>query len=366
MIRIKNKIWFHFYDLLTVFGFIILFIYFGKKDLGFMSAGVCGVFLAISIYTAVHNAEVIAKRVGPSIGALVLALAVTIIEVGLIVSMMATNNPESAQIARDTVFSALMIGTNGIIGICILFGGIRHRELGFQPQGTSSLISALGVLAVLTLVLPNYTTTSAGPTYSTNQLIYVSVVSFFLYTVLVWAQTVSHKSFFRSITAEEYRRLESREIVPTRQKTAISFIGLFVSLISVIGLAKTLSSTIEMSLLSLGAPQATVGVAIALLVLAPETFAALNAAKINQLQTSLNLALGSGAASIALTVPVVSVYAIIFDKSLVLGLDPKSLVFLILTFLCSGFTFSTDKTTNLKGVIHLVILVSYIALVFMP
>lgn len=363
-----NKLaqFFDLYAVSTIIGFVVLIFHFGSHDLSFISATLCGISLATSIYTAVHNADLIAKRIGPSLGALILALAVTIIEVGLIVSMMTNDKPESALVARDTIFAALMIVTNGIIGICMLFGGLRHKELGFQPQGTSTLMAVLCVLSALTLVLPNYTTTSFGPTYTVNQLIFVSLASITLYGLLVWTQTVSHKNFFKPISVEEYKNLESQEIMPNQSKAFAALIGLLLSLVVVIGLAKTLSHTIEDTIISLGAPPATVGIIIALLVLAPETFAALNAAKTNQLQTSLNLALGSGAASIALTIPVVSIYTILAEKKLILGLDQKSLAFLILTFICGGFTFSTDKTTSLKGIVHLIILVSYIALSFMP
>lgn len=327
---------------------------------------IAALFLAAGISAAVHNAEVIAQRVGPSLGTLILALSVTVIEVALIVSLMGNQGPESHTVARDTVFAAIMIVTNGIIGVCILLGGLKHKELGFQSMGTTALLGVLAVLATLTLVMPNFTTTTAGPTYGERQLIFASLTSVLLYAALVWAQTKSHKNFFEALTEHEKNELERVHLRPSLQRTFLSFFGLILSLVAVVGLAKILSPAIEMGLASMGAPKAAVGVVIALLVLAPETLAAINAAKINQLQTSLNLALGSGAASIALTIPVVSLYSIVSGDPLSLGLDPKSMAFLIITFMAGSFTFGSGRTTALHGIVHLVILASYVGLTFMP
>lgn len=326
----------------------------------------CSTALAYAISSSVHSAEVIAKRVGPSLGAIILALAVTIIEVGLIVSMMSTQGEGGATLARDTVFSTVMIVTNGILGICLVIGGMRHKELGFEPQGTSSLISILCVLSALTLVIPNFTTSMVGPIYTKNQLIFISLISLLAYVVLLWAQTVTHKNYFQVVSKEEFEELESSQYVPSKKETVIAFISLAVNLITVIGLAKLLSPAIAELLKFVGAPEATLGIILAILVLAPETLAAVNAAKRNQLQTSLNLALGSGAASIALTIPAVSFYTIMYDKKLILGLDHKSTAFLIFTFICSGLTFSQTKSTSLHGFIHLLIMISFVALSFMP
>lgn len=350
----------------SVLCFIILIYVISNNDLSFLETLICSSALAFSIYSSVYNAEVIAKRIGPSLGALLLALAVTVIEVGLIVSIMNAGGVGASTIARDTVFATIMIVTNGIIGICLIVGGLRHRELGFQPQGTSSLIGILSVLSAVTLVLPNFTTSSIGPTYSDYQLTFVSVISLVAYGVITWAQTISHRTYFQAMTDDQFKKLETFNYVPSRAKSILSFACMIVSLLCVVGLAKVLSPSISEGIRAIGAPHATVGIIIALLVLAPETFAAINAAKNNQLQTSLNLALGSGAASIALTIPAVSIFILISGGELVLGLDPKSTAFLMLTFIASGLTFATGKTTVLQGVVHLMILVSYIALSFMP
>ncbi|TGL86220.1 ionic transporter y4hA [Leptospira congkakensis] len=323
------------------------------------------VFLAVGISSAVHSAEVIAERVGPSLGTLILAISVTVIEVALIVSLMSNDTADSPQIARDTVFAALMIVTNGIIGICILLGGLKHKELGFQSVGTTALLGVLAVLSTLTLILPLFTTTTNRGTYSAGQLIFVSLASLVLYGSLVWSQTKSHKNFF-AVSEEEVSQPEISGTRPSKKRAVTSFISLLFSLVAVVGLSKILSPTIESTIAALGAPKAVVGIVIAILVLAPETLAAMNAAKINELQTSLNLALGSGAASIALTIPAVSLYSLMFDKPLTLGLDSKGIVFLMVTFLAGSFTFGSGRTTSLHGLIHLVIMASFLAISLMP
>jgi Ca2+:H+ antiporter len=321
--------------------------------------------LAVSVITSVHHAEVIAARIGPTLGALVLAIAVTIIEVGLIVSMMTNDTPDSAVVARDTVYAAVIIVTNGILGVCLFVGGRRYREIGFHAGGTSSLLAVLAVLCGLTMILPNYTTSTGGGTYSTAQLIFASVASLALYGCLLVAQTKTHKDYFESPTHGDSEP-HAEHPRPTLRAAWRSFVCMLLSLASVIGFAKKLSPAIETGILAAGAPRATVGIVIALLVLAPETWAAVSAARQNRLQTSLNLALGSGAASIALTIPTVSVFAIVSSRPLVLGLDAKGIAFLTLTFVTSSLTLGRGKSTELQGLTHLVLLGAFLAFSFMP
>jgi Ca2+:H+ antiporter len=325
--------------------------------------------LGASVATAVHHAEVIAIRVGATLGAVVLALAVTVIEVGLIVSMMTNDTPDSATVARDTVFAAVIIVTNGILGVCLLLGGLRYKALEFHAGGTSALLAVLGVLSGLTLVLPNYTTSTAGPTYSPSQLVFASVASLVLYGCLLFAQTKTHKDYFQPAASPPdpcHAGTQSPQATPSRRKAWVSFGSLMLSLVAVIGFAKTLSPAIEAGVVAVGAPRATVGIVIALLVLAPEMLAAVSAARHNLLQTSLNLALGSGAASIALTIPVVGVFALVTHRPLVLGLEPKNVAFIVLTFVTGGLTLGRGSTTALQGLIHLVLLGAFLALSFVP
>jgi Ca2+:H+ antiporter len=323
--------------------------------------------LGAAVATAVHHAEVIAIRVGATLGAVVLALAVTVIEVGLIVSMMTNDTPDSATVARDTVFAAVIIVTNGILGVCLLLGGLRYKALEFHAGGTSALLAVLGVLSGLTLVLPNYTTSTAGPTYSPSQLVFASVASLVLYGCLLFAQTKTHKDYFQAVAnPDDDANPSVHPAIPSRRKAWVSFGSLMLSLVAVIGFAKTLSPAIEAGVVAVGAPRATVGIVIALLVLAPETLAAVSAARHNLLQTSLNLALGSGAASIALTIPVVGVFALVTHRPLVLGLEPKNVAFIVLTFVTGGLTLGRGSTTALQGLIHLVLLGAFLALSFVP
>jgi Ca2+:H+ antiporter len=351
-------------DYLSLAGFagmLLIYLVFGKGEITYLLAAI---LLAIGVSASVQNADVIAERIGPGLGTIVLALSVTIIEVALIVSLMANNTANSPTIARDTVFSTVMIVANGTIGICILVGGLRQKALAFQALGTTALLGVLAVLSILTLVLPNFTTTTHGPTYDAKQLIFVSIVAVILYGALVWAQTKTHKNYFEP-TQNENKKIGEHPF-PTVARTWVSFFGLMLSLLTVIGLAKFMSPIIEKTVIAIGAPGTVVGIIISVLVLAPETLAAVKAARINELQTSLNLALGSAAASIALTIPCVSIYSIFSGYGLSLGLDGKGIVFLAMTFLAACFTFGSGRTTALHGIVHLTIASAYMALSFLP
>ncbi|CAM2147620.1 putative ionic transporter y4hA [Pararobbsia alpina] len=320
------------------------------------------VFLGAAVFSAVHHAEVIAHRVGEPFGTLVLAVAVTVIEVALIVSVMLTGGPEKAALARDTVFAAVMIVCNGIVGICLLAGGIRHREQGFQIQGASAALAVLASLAVLTLVLPNYTSTVPGPYLSPSQLIFAGIVSLILYGTFVFVQTVRHRHYFLPEETQATTDDDATAPRPTGKMTLASSVLLLVSLLAVVGLAKTLSPSIERAVQSMGAPDALVGVVIAALVLLPEGTAALRSARADRLQISLNLALGSALASIGLTIPTVAFLFVAIHQPLVLGLEPKETVLLALTLFTGVITLGTGRTTVLQGVVHFVLFLVFLFL----
>lgn len=337
-------------------------------DAHFSVSLIAAAFLAIAVMSSVHHAEVVAHKIGESLGTLVLALCVTIIEVGLIVSLMGKSGPESAVLARDTVFAAVMIITNGMVAICLILGGLRYKEQEFQVQGSKSLFVVLLTLAMIVFILPNFTTTTAGPTYSIAQLIFIAVICLLIYLLFVFFQTKSHKAYFEPMTAPvEINSGEAVELDEvSRTEALLSFISLCISLVAVIGLAKLISPMIEQTVVFIGAPKATVGLFIAVVVLLPETWAAANAARANRLQTSLNLALGSGVASIALTIPVVIAYSLMNGMPLDLGLDPKNMVFLLMTILVGTITLGTGKSTLLQGSVHAVILFTYFFMSFVP
>jgi Ca2+:H+ antiporter len=324
------------------------------------------VFLGIAVMSSVHHAEIIAHRIGEGLGTLVLAVSVTIIEVGLIISLMGSGGPGASILARDTVFAAVMIVTNGIVALCLILGGMKFKEQEFQVQGSKSLLVVLIALSFLVFVLPNYTTSTAGPTYNNFQMIFIGISLFLLYLLFIFFQTTSHKSYFEpSVGGVDESEALAHEYV-SKSDAWLSFFSLCVSLIVVIGLAKTLSPTIEKVVLYLGAPKSTVGLLIALIVLLPESWSAVSAARANRLQTSLNLALGSGIASIALTIPVVIVYAIFTNQPLTLGLVPKDMAFMMMTFAVGTLTLGAGKSTLLQGAVHAVILLTYFVMAFIP
>ncbi|CAB3802431.1 calcium:proton antiporter [Pararobbsia alpina] len=317
------------------------------------------VLLGASVFSAVHHAEVIAHRVGEPFGTLVLAVAVTVIEVALIVSVMLTGGPEKAALARDTVFAAIMIVCNGIVGLCLLVGGIRHREQDFQIQGASAALAVLAPLSVLTLVMPNYTSSVPGPYLSSSQLLFAGAISLVLYGTFVFVQTVRHRQYFLPVATNDEEAVAKR---PSARIALLSAIFLTVSLVAVVGLAKTLSPSIERVVMNMGWPDSLVGIIIAALVLLPEGTAALRSARADRLQTSLNLALGSVLASIGLTIPTVAVLFVAMQQPLVLGLDQKETVMLALTLLTSAITLGTGRTTVLQGVVHLVLFLVFLFL----
>jgi Ca2+:H+ antiporter len=321
------------------------------------------VALIAAVFVAVHHAEIIALRVGEPFGTLVLALAVTVIEVALIVSLMMSGGSSTATLARDTVFATVMIVCNGVVGFCLLVGGIRHRVSEFRVDGTSQALSVLIPLSALTLILPNFTTTTPGPTYSAAQLQFVAAMSLVLYGLFVFVQTVRHRDYFLPLGTTT----QEAHVQPPSAAGALASLGLLlVCLVSVVGLAKTLAPGIEAAVVAAAAPLAVVGVAIALLVLLPETVAATRAAASGRMQTSLNLALGSALATIGLTVPSVAALSVLFDLPLVLGLPPAGATLLAVTLLGAVVTLATGRSTVLHGAVHLALFCAYLFLALVP
>ncbi|MBU3720206.1 MAG: ionic transporter y4hA [Burkholderiaceae bacterium] len=324
------------------------------------------VLLVAAVAMAVHHAEVVALKVGEPYGTLILAVCVTVIEVALIAAVMLSGNVGSETIARDAVFAAIMIVANGVVGISILAGGIRHHELAFRIEGSNSALTVLIALATLTLVLPGFTTSSAGPTYINSQLIFAGICSLALYGTFVFIQTVRHRDYFLPVESTDLTNKAVHVPPPSHQRAARSGALLLGSLIVVVVLAKALTPAIEQLVTGLGAPKALVGVMIAALVLAPESIAAIRAALANRLQTSLNLALGSALASIGLTIPTVAVLSIVFDRPLTLGIGPVDIILLVLTLLASITTIAGGKTAVLQGAVHLMIFLAYLFLTIVP
>ncbi|MGW6063115.1 calcium:proton antiporter [Streptomyces sp. NPDC055189] len=322
--------------------------------------------LAGAVLAAVHHAEVIAHRVGEPFGSLVLAVAVTIIEVALIVTLMADGGDKSATLARDTVFAAVMITCNGIIGLCLLVGALRHRVVHFQSEGTGAALATVATLATLSLVLPTFTTSKPGPEFSTAQLTFAALASLVLYGLFVATQTVRHREYFLPITRKGEVIDSEDDAGPSTRTAMISLALLGLALIGVVGLAKGVSPTIESGVENAGMPHAVVGVIIALLVLLPETIAAVRATRRDRVQTSLNLALGSAMASIGLTIPAVAVASVWLSGPLVLGLGPTHMVLLALTLIVGTLTVVPGRATLLQGGVHLVLFAAYLELAVTP
>jgi Ca2+:H+ antiporter len=318
--------------------------------------------LIASVFVAVHHAEVVAHRVGEPFGTLVLALCVTVIEVALILSMMLSQKGANSALARDTVFATVMIICNGVVGLCLFFGSLRHDVLAFRVEGTSPPLSVLIALAALTLVLPGLTTTSPGPSYSTSQLVFAGVMSLALYGVFLFVQTVRHRDYFLPVGGDE----DQHAPPPSTRKALASLLLLFVALVAVVVLAKLLSPSIEAAVAAASAPVSVVGIAIALLVLLPETSAALRAAARNRMQTSLNLALGSALATIGLTIPAVAATSILAGLPLELGLSAKEAALLAITLLISAVTLASGRATVLHGAVHLVLFAAFLFLSIVP
>ena len=334
----------------------------GPAPSALLIALVAAVLIA-AVLVAVHHAEVIAHRIGEPLGTLVLAVAVTVIEVALIVSMMLSGGEGVGALARDTVFAAVMIVCNGVIGLCLVAGGMRHRVLTFRIDGTGPALSVLAALSTLTLVVPVYTLTTPGPLLSNAQLLFVGVASLALYAVFVFVQTVRHRDYFLPIEPDA----EHDHAPPPSTVSAVaSAVLLIISLITVVGLAKLLAPAIQSGVESAGAPLALVGIAIALLVLLPETWAAVRAAVCNRMQTSLNLALGSVLATIGLTIPTVAAVSIAIGLPLELGLAPKEAVMLALTLFISAITLATGRATIMQGAVHLVLFAAFLFLAIVP
>ncbi len=324
--------------------------------------GLASVLLGGAVFAAVHHAEVIALRVGEPFGSIVLAIAVTVIEVALIVSILVGATAGSEYLARDTVFATVMIVLNGIIGVCLVVGGVRHFEQSFQTAAASTALSVLGTLATITLVLPNYTLATPGQTYNTAQLAFVSAACVILYGVFLFVQTIRHRDYFLADASESYPVHDT----PSNRTAAVSVGLLILSLVGVVLLAKTLSPVLEAGIADAGLPKAFVGVIIAAVVLLPEGVAAVRAAAANRLQTSLNLALGSAMATIGLTIPAVAIFAISTGKSFELGLDPEEMALLVLSLFIASVTLATGRTTVLQGAVHLVIFAIFIFLAAVP
>ena len=346
---------------------VLALIFTWGRDLPAPVVTLAGILLAGAVLAAVHHAEVVAHKVGEPYGSLVLAVAVTIIEVALIVTLMISGGEKTQSLARDTVFAAVMITCNGILGLSLLVGAIRRRIAVFHSEGTGGALAAVATIATMSLVLPAFTTSRPGPQFSPWQLAFAAVASLALYLLFVAVQTRRHRDYFLPITtAGQVIDEEVHADPPTARAATISLGLLLVALVAVVGLAKGVSPAIETGVADAGLPQSVVGVVIALLVLLPETIAALRAAIRDRMQTSLNLALGSAMASIGLTIPSIAIAMIWLTGPLVLGLGGTQMVLLALTVVVGTLTVVPGRANVLQGGIHLGLFAAFLFLAANP
>lgn len=342
------------------------------QALGLLPAAAVPVLVAAAgllggaVFAAVHHAEVLALRVGEPFGSIILAVAVTVIEVALIVSILLSATPGSETVARDTVFAAVMIVLNGIVGLCLVLGGRRHREQAVRVNAAAAALAVLGTLAVVTLVLPNYTDATRGPTFATAQLVVIGGASLLLYMTFIFVQTIRHRDYFLDVAVLPEGAAVPLSNRPRAPVVAASAVLLVISLTAVVLLAKLLSAPLGRAVAAAGLPNAVVGVAIAGVVLLPEGMAAVKAALANRLQSSMNLALGSAVASIGLTVPAVAVVSVVTGRPLILGLTDEKIVLLALTLYVASLTLGTGRTTVLQGAVHLVVFAVFLLLAVVP
>lgn len=337
-------------------------------QLGPILVVVAGVLLGASVLAAVHHAEVIAHRVGEPFGSLVLAVAVTLIEVALIVTLMVSSSgTETASLARDTVFAAVMITCNGILGLSVLIAALRGGMATFNAAGMATALATVTTIATLSLVLPTVTTSAGDGQFAPPQLAFAAVMSLVLYGVFVLIQTVRHRDMFVPGADERGRPEDEAHAESPTATAALASLGmLLIALVAVVGLAKIESPAIETAIAAIGAPASAVGVVIALLVLLPETLAAARNAQRGRVQTSLNLAFGSAIASIGLTVPTIAVVSIWLPGPLVLGLEPTQIVLLTVTVAVASLTVLPGRATLQEGAIHLVLLGAFLVLAVVP
>ena len=332
---------------------------------GAIVLAIVALFLGGSVLAAVHHAEVVAHRVGDPMGSLILAVAVTVIEVALIVTLMVSGDAKASTLARDTVFAAVMITCNGVVGLAVLAGALRRHVATFNAEGSATAFATVLTLATLSLVLPTFTTSQPGPEFSSSQLAFAAVASVALYALFVVVQTVRHREYYLSPSSESSASEEHGE--PPSQRTTLRSLGLLVvALVAVVGLAKIESPAIEDAVDAVGAPLSAVGVVIALLVLMPETLAAVASARRDRVQASFNLAYGSAMASIGLTIPAIAIASIWLDGPLVLGLGQTQIVLLVITAVVGGLTVLPGRATLQEGAIHLVLFAAFLFLAVKP
>lgn len=350
----------------------ILFFLFGSNWLSDLSnhAFTAIIFLWIfavmlwSSFSVVRHADFLAIKLGEPYGTLILTISVISIEVIMISSIMLTgeNNPT---LGRDMMFGVFMIALNGLIGLSLLLGGIRHIEQSYNFQGANTFLAVLIPLAVLGLILPNYTASEGIGSFSKAHMVFISLGTLGLYGAFLAIQTMRHSKFFISTGDNDAREDDYHgHDITSMQSVAYHACFLILNMVPIVLLSKKLAVIVDFGIAEIGAPQALGGVLIAILVLTPECIAALSAALHDKLQRSINIGLGSALATIGLTVPAVLIIGLVTNKEVIIGLSPVNSILLVLTLLVSIVNFSSGRSNIIHGLIHLILFLAYIVLIF--
>ena len=317
-----------------------------------------------SAISAARHADCLAIKWGEPYGTLVLTLSAITIEV-VVVSTAMLHGENNPTLGRDAVFSVIMIALNGFVGLCLLMGGLRYREQHYNLQGVNSYLNVIMTLAVVGLVLPNFTTTTSGPTFSVEQEIFLLVISLLLYAIFLLIQTVRHRRYFIDSNHAVAAASSAHHSLRVRS-TGFHAAMLLLYLITVILLAEKFAIPLDNSIERFGLPQEFGGAMIAALVLAPEGIGAIEASLQNELQRSINILLGSVLATIGLTIPAVLTIGLVTKRSVTLGVQGGNLPLLLLTLAVSVVTFTSRKTNVLQGCIHLLLFAVFVLLIFAP
>lgn len=353
-----------FYEWTTSIPILAFILYFsGYLDDNILFQSIAGVLLVFCVMSAVHHSEIVAHRVGEPFGTIILAVSITIIEVAIIVSLMITGGEQYASFARDTVYSAVMLLLNGVVGLSLFIGGRKFHTQTFSVHSVKIALVSLISIVAFTMILPTFTKGEPGPYYTEAQILFELIACLAIYTAFISAQTLRHREYFM-IEGDDTSNNSGHTISNT--SLIISIVFLLISLTIVVLLAKSLSIPLERVILNYGLPKSLVGIIIAGVILLPEGIAAVSAARKNRLQTSLNLALGSAIASIGLTIPTVSLASYIYDFPLILGLDILSIILLVISIFTVMLSLIGGRSNAVYGVVLLVNLVAYIFLTINP
>jgi len=328
-----------------------------------------GVFVwlfAVILWSAtcvVRHADCLAIKLGEPLGTLILTLSAISIEVVMISTAMlhGANNPT---LGRDAIFAVIMIALNGLVGLSLMLGGLRYREQHYNIQGVNAYLNVIMALAVLGLVLPNFTTSSSGPTFSTEQGIFFAAVSLLLYMIFLLIQTLRHRGYFLDV--KETATKHSPHHLARVRSTGFHALMLLLYLAAVIFLAEKFAIPLDNSIEQFHMPQAFGGAVIAALVLSPEGLGGITASLHNQLQRSINILFGSVLATIGLTIPAVLMIGLLTKRQVALGVQGGNLPLLLLTLAVSVVTFTSRKTNVLQGCIHLLLFAVFVLLIFAP